>query len=195
MESVYKMDLKELLGEELFKQVSEKLGDKKVAVVSDGNWIPKDKFDSLNNEKKTYKETADKLKADLDEMSNKAKGNEELTQQIDGLKGQLEESQTKIKDISISSAIEKELVKANAKFPDLLMGKIDKSKIEILNDGTIKGLEDQITPMKESYKDLFGETKIVGGDPNRNNNNPNGDPDTSAMSDDEYFAHMAKEQK
>src|SRR5699024_11472603 len=46
------MSLKELLGEELYNQVIEKAGDNKIAIVSDGNWIPKDKFDAKNQEVK-----------------------------------------------------------------------------------------------------------------------------------------------
>lgn len=49
------MNLKELLGEDLYKQVEGKLGDKKIAVVSDGNWIPKEKFNEVNLEKNELK--------------------------------------------------------------------------------------------------------------------------------------------
>lgn len=169
------MDLRELLGEELYNQVIAKLGDKKIAVVSDGNWIPKDKFNELNNEKNTLKETADQLRADLKEMKEKAKGNDALTSQITALETQLQENETKIKDVRTSAAIERELLKANAKFPDLLVGKFDKSKVEVLEDGTVKGLEDQLKVIKESYKDLFGETQIAGTPP-RKGDPPN--PDT-----------------
>lgn len=162
------MDLRELLGEELYNQVIAKLGDKhKIAIVSDGNWIPKDKFNELNNEKNTLKETADQLRTDLKEMKEKAKGNDELTKQITALETQLQENETKIKDVRTSAAIERELLKANAKFPDLLVGKFDKSKVEVLEDGTVKGLEDQLKVIKESYKDLFGETKIAGTPPGK----------------------------
>ena len=60
------MNLKELLGEELYNQLMEKLGDKhKVAIISDGNWIPKEKFDNLNEEKKQYKTQVDDLNRQL----------------------------------------------------------------------------------------------------------------------------------
>jgi len=49
------MNLKELLGEDLYKQVEGKVGDKKIAVVSDGNWIPKEKFNEVNLEKNELK--------------------------------------------------------------------------------------------------------------------------------------------
>lgn len=161
------MDLKEILGDELYNQLIAKLGDKKIAVVSDGSWIPKDKFNELNDEKKALKETADQLRVDIADMKTKAKGNDDLTKQIEGLQNQLLQNETKIKDLRTSAAIERELIKANAKFPELLVGKFDRSKVEVLDDGTVKGLDDQMKTVKESYKDLFGETRIAGTPPGK----------------------------
>lgn len=53
--------LKEILGEELFKQVEEKLGDKKIAITNDGSWIPKSKFDEIIKEKNEYKKQLEKI--------------------------------------------------------------------------------------------------------------------------------------
>jgi predicted nuclease with TOPRIM domain len=185
-------DLKDLLGEELFTQVTAKVGDTKVAIVSDGNWIPKNKFDELNNEKKTYIDQNKSLTTQIDDLKTKVAGNDTLTKQVEALQNQLKDSDTKIKDVKISSAIESALVKASAKFPDLLSSKFDKTKIEIKEDGTITGLDDQVKTLAESYKDLFGQTVIVGGDPNKNNSNPNSNPDLSALSDDDFFAQATK---
>ena len=43
--------MKELLGEELYNQVKEKIGDKEL-IINDGKYIPKSKFDDLNEDKK-----------------------------------------------------------------------------------------------------------------------------------------------
>ena len=40
-------DLNELLGDELFNQIQEKLGDKKL-IINDGNVIPTTKFNEIN---------------------------------------------------------------------------------------------------------------------------------------------------
>ena len=48
--------MKELLGEELYNQVKEKIGDKEM-FINDGSYIPKKKFDDLMdmiNNKKIY---------------------------------------------------------------------------------------------------------------------------------------------
>lgn len=193
------MDLKELLGEELHKQLMEKLGDKhKVAVVSDGTWFPKDKFDAVNEAKKQLEVDIKDRDTQLGELKKNVGDNEEFKKQIGQLqadnKKKDEDYQSKLKDISVTSAIEKALTAANAKFPDLLLGKIDKAKIELLQDGTIKGLEDQLAPLKESYKDLFGETKIIGGQPG-GGGNPDPNPDPAKLSDEEFYKQALKEEK
>jgi hypothetical protein len=193
------MDLKELLGEELHTQVMEKLGDKhKLAIVSDGTWFPKDKFNEVNEAKKQLETDLKDRDTQLADLKKSAGDNEELKKQIDQLqkdnKKAAENYDAKIKDVTVTSAIEKALTSAKAKFPDLLIGRIDKSKIELLQDGTVKGLEDQIKPLKENYKDLFGEEKIVGGDPGKGGN-PDPEPDVSKMTDEEYYRHLQSQKK
>ncbi len=62
-------EVKKLLGDELFKQVEEKIGDVKIDIVSDGKkWIPKVKFDEINTDKNTYKKQAENLTKDLDKL-------------------------------------------------------------------------------------------------------------------------------
>lgn len=56
--------LKEILGEELYNQVQEKLGDKKVDVVNSGQWIPKEKFDKVINEKNNLKKQLEEIDTD-----------------------------------------------------------------------------------------------------------------------------------
>jgi hypothetical protein len=193
------MDLKELLGEEMYKQLMEKLGDKaKVAIVSDGQWIPKDKFDQANEAKKQLETDLKDRDTQLTDLKKSAGDNAVLTKQIGDLQEANKQTsltfETKIKDMSLDSAIEKALQGANAKFPDLLMGKIDRAKIEVLADGTVKGLEDQLKPLKESYKDLFGEERITGSNLN-GGGNPNHEQSQSQVSDEEFFRNATKDEK
>lgn len=61
-------ELKEILGKELYERVNEKLGDDKIAIVSDGNWIPKKKFDEVNKQKNIYKFQLDILSENMKKM-------------------------------------------------------------------------------------------------------------------------------
>lgn len=71
------MDLQKILGEELAKQVKEKLGDKKI-MVDNENFIPKNRVDEIIKERNKYKskiEELEKQKPDeqkaLDELKAK----------------------------------------------------------------------------------------------------------------------------
>lgn len=202
MEELF-MDLKEILGEQLFNDVTAALkgkgkdGKDLSLLINDGiSWIPKDEFNKVNEAKKALEAEITNRDTQLKELSEKAKGNAELELKIKELTESNTKSKseydTKIKDITISNEIEKALLKSNAKFSDLLVGKFDKSKIELLQDGTVKGIDEQITSLKETYKELFGETKIVGQQPNLNGGNPRHTPELDEMSDADYYKSILK---
>jgi len=161
------VDLKELLGEELYNQVVAKLGDKhKIAIVSDGNWIPKDKFNEVNEAKKQAEEALKERDKQLADLKKAAEGNEELKKQIEQLqienKTKEQEYQTKLRDMAVTTAI-KLAVAGQVHDPDLVAGLLDKSKIEIDENGTIKaGLDDQIKALRQSKAFLFVEKQDKG---------------------------------
>lgn len=161
------MDLKELLGEELHNQVLAKLGDKhKIAVVSDGNWIPKDKFNEVNEAKKQAEEALKERDKQLADLKKAAEGNEELRKQIEELQQQnktaAEQYEAKLRDMAVTTAI-KLAVAGNAHDPDLVASLMDKSKIEIDENGNVKaGLDDQIKALRESKGFLFVEKDGTG---------------------------------
>ena len=76
------MSLKKLLGEELYNQVIEKTGDNKIAIVSDGNWFPKDKFDEKNNELKDLQGQLTELQTTLKSKETELGSIEELKKEI-----------------------------------------------------------------------------------------------------------------
>lgn len=161
------MDLKELLGEELYNQVAAKLGDKhKIAVVSDGNWIPKDKFNEVNEAKKQLEADLKERDKQLADLKKSAGDNEELKRQIEQLqadnKKKDEEYQAKIKDMAVTSAI-KLAVAGEVHDPDLIASLLDKTKIEVDENGAIKaGLDDQLKALRESKAFLFVEKQDKG---------------------------------
>lgn len=77
------MSLKELLGEELYNQVIEKTGDNKLAIVSDGNWFPKDKFDDKNNELKNLQGQLTKLQGTLETKETELGGIEDIKKELE----------------------------------------------------------------------------------------------------------------
>lgn len=154
--------LEQILGDELYKQVTDKLGDNKIAIVSDGNWIPKDKFDNLNDEKKQYKEQVDTLNVELGKLQGKLKDNEGATETIENLKKQIADKETEMKAIRKSNAIKLEVLKANPNDVADILPHLKEETITIAEDGAITGLKEQLDALKENKAYLFKEIEPSG---------------------------------
>lgn len=154
------MSLQDLLGEELYKQVTEKLGDQKIAIVSDGSYIPKAKFDEKLNEAKEYKKQLEERDKQLQELGEKAKGNEELTAQIEELKKQNEttkqEYEQKLQQQAFDHVLENSLAGVKVKNVKAVKALLDFDTIKLDGD-KLKGLDEQISKLKESDSYLFEE--------------------------------------
>jgi len=176
-------ELKELAGEELNAKIGEILKDKKVlsfneadeiAVTNNGEWIPKEKFNSILEDKKTFKTQAEQYQNELAELKKSVKDNSELTAQISELENKMQTNAQSFEQREAEAkkrfALAIALRDSGAKFPDLLEQKFDLSKLELSDDGKIRDFDTVLNPVKESYKDLFGEQKKAGFDPARNQN-------------------------
>lgn len=163
--------LEQLLGEDLYKQVTDKLGDKKVAVVSDGNWIPKEKFNSTNEELKDLKYQLEQRDSQLKELKIKAAGNEELTTKIAELENlntqTKEEYETKMSVLRKETAIELALKDQQAKNVKAVKALLDLDKVSV-DGGNLIGLKEQLESLKESDSYLFGTDTLDGREPNKN---------------------------
>ncbi len=169
--------LKELLGEELFEQVQEKLGEKhKIDIVNDGRWIPKSKFDDVNIEKNEYKEQIEGLNEELGKLKDKAKDNDDVTKKIEDLEKEIEDKEKEMEKIRKTNAIKFEVLKANPKDVKDILPHIDDEVVKI-EDGEIVGLKEQIEKLKEEKAYLFKEEAPTGtggskGNPPRGGNEP-----------------------
>lgn len=160
------MDLKELLGEELYNQMIAKLGDKhKVAVVSDGNWIPKETFNQVNEAKKQLDTDLKERDKQLTELKKSVGDNKALQDQIEKLqadnKTKDEEHKTKLNDLAIASAVKLTLA-GEVHDPDMVLGILDKTKIKLADDGKVEGLDDQVKALQSSKAFLFVEKEVDG---------------------------------
>lgn len=129
-------------------------------------FIPKARFDEVNETKKDLEQQIQERDNQLKEIQKKAKGNEELEKRIQELqeanKATKEQYEAKIREMTINAAIQSKLT--DAKYPDLLLTKFDRSKLSIAEDGTVLGIDEQLTALKEQYKDLF-KPDVKGKEP------------------------------
>ncbi|WP_291563704.1 MULTISPECIES: phage scaffolding protein [unclassified Clostridium] len=143
------MDLKEILGEELYNQVIQKVGDNKIDIVSNGNWIPKDKFNALNDQLKTANATIGDLK-----KSNK--DNEELQTKVTDYETKVSEYEKQIQDMQFNYALEGALKGANVRNTKAVKALLNLENVK-LDGETLIGINEQIEELKKSDGYLFIE--------------------------------------
>lgn len=173
-------ELKALLGEELYNQVIEKLGDTKL-VVDDGSLIPKYRLDEVIQQRKALQDQVAKYEKDLTDLKKLASGNEELTKQISALQEQnkalTEKNNAELVKIQKSFALKEALLSAGVTDQDsreLLINRFDLEKLELDDSGKLKNADELIKPFKEHpvLKNLFGTPQVLrGANPHINNSN------------------------
>lgn len=171
------MDLKELLGEELYNQVVEKAGDKKLAVVNNGEWFPKEKFNEKNDEVKELKKQLKDRDEQLEGLKTKAAGHDNLIKEIDDLKKLNDDTkkdyEAKLTQQRKESKLELALKDAKAKNPKAVKALLDNDAIKLDGDKLL-GLEEQLKALQESDAYLFddGKPQVRGVTPNPNHEIP-----------------------
>jgi len=136
------------------------------------NYIPKSRFDEVNNINKDLKSQIGERDKQLETLSKNAGDSEALKSQIKQLQDANEKAtadyEAKLKQTKVDSAIDVALANAKAKSVKAAKAHIDMSKIEIDGD-TVKGIDEQLKALVEAEetKFLFGssETKLEGFKP------------------------------
>lgn len=150
------MDLKELLGEELYNQVMQKAGENKIDIVSNGEWIPKEKFNQINENLKQYKADLKDRDKQLEEL--KKVNPEELQSKIQELQQENEriaqEKDEQLKQQAFDFALKEALTGAKAKNPKAVQALLKTDAIKLDGDKLL-GLEEQLNTLKESDPYLF----------------------------------------
>ncbi len=171
--------LKEILGEELYKQLETALNtyngneankDKqvKLANLASGEYVGKGKYDALDallKGKETELTTANGLIA---ELKKGTKGNEELQGKITGYETQVAQLQAELEKAKIENAIQLALRDAKAVDPDYLAFKLREKysadELKLDENGKVKGMDDKLAGLKTQFPAQFegaGGKKVV----------------------------------
>lgn len=140
----------ELLELGLTEEQAEKVVNKATEVMK--GYIPKARFDEVNNLKNEYQKQ-------LEELNKTTANTEEIKKQLEQvteeMKKKEQEYENRIKELQVDAAIKLALT-GKVHDVDIVAGLIDKSKLEFDENGNIaKGLNEQIQALKETKAFLF----------------------------------------
>lgn len=139
--------------------ISDELAEKAATASAEElkGFVPKSRFDEVNEEKKNLQTAKKKAEDDLEELKKSAGDNEALTKQISDLQdaAKLKDAEyaDQIKALKLSNAIR--LGITDAQDADLVAGLVDQTKLILGDDGKITGLEEQLKVLRESKPFLF----------------------------------------
>lgn len=158
-------ELKALLGEELYKQVTEKLGDKKV-MIDDGNFIPKKRFDEVNEAKKELEQQNKNKDKQITDIQKKVTDNEELQKEITQMKEANKTAEKewakKLETMQLDHALESSFKDAKAKNNVAVKALLDMEKVKLV-DGKVFGLDEQIEVLKKEHAYMFDVEEAPAG--------------------------------
>lgn len=165
-------------------------------------FIPKERFNEVNNEKKALETAVSERDKQLETLKNSTGDVETLKKQIADLqtenKTKDEAHAAEIKRLKIDSAVETALMNAKAKNTTAVKALLkDLDKAELADDGTVKGLAEQISALQKSDDYLFeakeSKKKMKGAEPGEGGNE-DGDKsvDTSKMTYSELAAYLVE---
>lgn len=160
------MDLKELLGEELFEQVEAKLkevDDKDVelfiASENDGDFVRRNRLNEESDKVKELRSQLQDYDTQIEELKKHADASSELQDKIkeiqDAKKEEVESLNNKLRQKTLDNEIEKELIKRKARNPKAVKALLDNDTIKLEEDDSVVGLSEQLDKLQESDDYLF----------------------------------------
>ena len=133
------------------------------------NYVPKNQFNKKNDALKQAEESLEAMQSDIETLKKANADNAELSKQIDELNAaQLKreaEYTAQIQKMELDGIVERTLLSSKVKNAKAVRALLDLEDAKV-KDGTIKGLDDQLTKLKESDPYLFeSESKPSGVTP------------------------------
>ena len=160
------MDLKKLLGEELFEQVEAKLkevDDKDVelfiASENDGDFVRRNRLNEESDKVKELRSQLQDYDTQIEELKKHADASSELQDKIkeiqDAKKEEVESLNNKLRQKTLDNEVEKELIKRKARNPKAVKALLDNDTIKLEEDDSVVGLSEQLDKLQESDDYLF----------------------------------------
>lgn len=175
----FKELLKSIVGEEQTTAILNGMKEKKIYISSNEN--VDERYTKLKGQKEDLEQQLATANTTITDLKKATKGNEDLQKKLTDYESKIQtlqqESEAKVRNLTLDHAIDKLLTTNNAKHVDLLKAQFNRDQLEITEDGVIKGLDDQFKAIKESYSDLF-QAQLTGNTPNNTGSSANTDPNS-----------------
>lgn len=199
--------LKEILGEELYKQFEQAVNayngneankDKqiKLANLTEGGYVSKDKYTSLETDLTGKTSELKKANGLIEELKKSTRKDEGLQQKITTYETEIATLKAENETLKTENALKFALVAAGAVDVDYLVFKAkEKGEIKLGEDGKIKGEADLISGLKTQLPSMFG----ASNNPQNSNRKilenplPGGDGDKTVTR--EQFLKMGYEER
>ena len=160
------MDLKKLLGEELFEQVEAKLKEVDgedvelfIASENDGDFVRRNRLNEESDKVKELRSQLQDYDTQIEELKKHADASSELQDKIkeiqDAKKEEVESLNNKLRQKTLDNEVEKELIKRKARNPKAVKALLDNDTIKLEEDDSIIGLSEQLDKLQESDDYLF----------------------------------------
>ncbi|MCD7723752.1 MAG: phage scaffolding protein [Clostridiales bacterium] len=172
------MKLKEQLVE---MGIDEELAQKVIDEVVDGQYIPKARFNEINEELKQQRAAVTDRDKQLSELKSASGDNAALQQQIAQLQAKNTEQQQsyekQLSEMKLNNAVELALSSANVRSNKAVMAMLDMENVKLDGD-KLTGFDEQIKALKESDSYLFNteskqQQKFTGFQPGASTAVPN----------------------
>ena len=165
-------------------------------------FIPKARFDEVNTAKNHAEEQVKERDKQIEGLKAASGDAESLKKQIETLqdanKQKDSEHAAEIKKLKVDAAVDAALTAAKAKNLKAARALLDLDKAELSDDGTVKGLGEQIEKLKAGDDtkfmfDVSAKPKMKGAKTGENGAESGDNPvDTSKMTYDELCAYLAE---
>lgn len=126
--------------------------------------VPRSRLNDKNAEIKDLKEEIANRDTQIEKLEKSVDKDSDLQKEIENLKQSNTEWQEKYQQSQLNNAIKLGVAK-DANDPDDILAFISKDKLELQDDGNVKGLEDALKNLRESKPYLFADTKPTGRKP------------------------------
>lgn len=136
---------------------------------SKSGMVPRSRLNDKNAEIDELKAEITNRDEQIAKLQDSVKDDSELQKELDEVKNQNAEWQTKYQESQLNNAVKLAVAK-DANDADDILAFINKDELELQDDGNVKGLDKAIESLKESKPYLFAESKPSGRTPDDGKN-------------------------